>query len=112
MIRKETDSRTRSPARCSSSTAPSAETNGEAVLVETIVRPDGFVAAAHVHPHQTERFEVVEGLVGLRVGEKELLRRRVTSPSSRRHAAPLLERRRERRPLPLRGAACALSSSR
>ena len=49
------------------------ETNGEAVLVETIVRPDGFVAAAHVHPHQTERFEVVEGLVGLRVGEKEIL---------------------------------------
>jgi hypothetical protein len=28
----------------------SEETNGEAVLVETIVRPDGFVAAAHVHP--------------------------------------------------------------
>ena len=34
----------------------SRETDGEAVLVETIVRPDGFVAAAHVHPHQTERF--------------------------------------------------------
>jgi quercetin dioxygenase-like cupin family protein len=51
----------------------SEETNGEAVLVETIVRPGGFVAAAHVHPHQTERFEVVEGLLGLRVGEKEIL---------------------------------------
>jgi quercetin dioxygenase-like cupin family protein len=51
----------------------SQQTNGEAVLVETIVRPDGFVAAAHVHPHQTERFEVVEGLVGLRLGEKEIL---------------------------------------
>jgi len=49
------------------------ETNGEAVLVETIVRPDGFVAAAHVHPYQTERFEVVEGLLGLRVGDKELV---------------------------------------
>jgi quercetin dioxygenase-like cupin family protein len=49
------------------------ETNGEAVLVETIVRPHGFVAAAHVHPHQTERFEVVEGLLGLEVGETELL---------------------------------------
>jgi quercetin dioxygenase-like cupin family protein len=50
-----------------------AETGGESVLVETIVRPDGFVAATHVHPHQTERFEVLEGLVGLRVGDKELL---------------------------------------
>jgi hypothetical protein len=37
----------------------SRETGGEAVLVETIVRPDGFVAAAHVHPHQTERFDVL-----------------------------------------------------
>jgi quercetin dioxygenase-like cupin family protein len=51
----------------------SRETVGEAVLVETIVRPDGFVAAAHVHPHQTERFEVLEGLLGLRVGDRELL---------------------------------------
>jgi quercetin dioxygenase-like cupin family protein len=51
----------------------SAESNGESVLVETIVRPRGFVAAAHVHPHQTERFEVLEGLLGLRVGDKELL---------------------------------------
>jgi quercetin dioxygenase-like cupin family protein len=51
----------------------SRETGGEAVLVETIVRPDGFVAAAHVHPHQSERFEVLEGRLGLRAGEKELL---------------------------------------
>jgi quercetin dioxygenase-like cupin family protein len=51
----------------------SRETGGEAVLVETIVRPDGFVAAAHVHPHQTERFEVLEGLLGLRLDNKELL---------------------------------------
>lgn len=39
----------------------SEETNGESMLVETIVRPHGFVAAAHVHPLQTERFEVLEG---------------------------------------------------
>ena len=49
----------------------SRETGGEAVLVETIVRPGGFVAAAHVHPHQTERFEVLEGRVGLRIGDEE-----------------------------------------
>ena len=51
----------------------SKETNGEAVLVETIVRPHGFVAATHVHPYQSERFEVLEGLLGLRVGGEELL---------------------------------------
>jgi quercetin dioxygenase-like cupin family protein len=53
----------------------SRETGGRAVLVETIVRPDGFVAAAHVHPHQTERFEVLEGKLGLRVGDRELVAR-------------------------------------
>ena len=53
----------------------SEQTNGESVLVETIVQPHGFVAAAHVHPHQTERFEVVQGLLGLRVGDEELVAR-------------------------------------
>jgi quercetin dioxygenase-like cupin family protein len=53
----------------------SRETNGEAVLVETIVRPDGFVAAAHVHPNQSERFEVLEGLLRLRVGDTNVLAR-------------------------------------
>ena len=51
----------------------SEETNGESVLVETIVRPNGFVAAAHVHPYQTERFEILDGLVGLRIGDDELV---------------------------------------
>ena len=51
----------------------SGQTNGESVLVETIVRPDGFVAAAHVHPYQTERFEVVQGLLALRIGADELV---------------------------------------
>ena len=36
----------------------SRETGGEAVVVETFVKPNGFVAAAHVHPDQEERFEV------------------------------------------------------
>ena len=48
------------------------QTGGESVLVEVIVRPHGFVAAAHVHPFQTERFEVLEGRLGLRVDGKEL----------------------------------------
>jgi quercetin dioxygenase-like cupin family protein len=51
----------------------SRETGGERVVVETIVRPGGFVAEAHMHPYQTERFEVLEGRLGLRVGGEELL---------------------------------------
>lgn len=47
-----------------------ADSDGEAVVVETIVHPDGFVAAAHVHPHQSERFEVLEGRLGLRIGRE------------------------------------------
>ena len=50
-----------------------AESGGEFVRVETIVRPDGFVAAAHVHPFQTERFSVFEGSVDFRVG-RDLVR--------------------------------------
>lgn len=51
----------------------SRETGGEYVVVETIVRPGGFVAEAHVHPHQTERFEVLEGRLGLRAGREEVV---------------------------------------
>jgi quercetin dioxygenase-like cupin family protein len=62
----------------------SRETGGEAVLVETIVRPGGFVAETHVHPHQTERFEVLEGRLGLRVGKDE----RVVGPGDVETVAP------------------------
>jgi len=34
-----------------------AETDGEAVVIDTSLAPDDFVAAAHVHPFQSERFE-------------------------------------------------------
>src|SRR3954463_16259752 len=49
-----------------------AETNGERVVFETIVQPGGFVAAAHVHPFQTERFEVLAGTLGVRRGKEKL----------------------------------------
>jgi quercetin dioxygenase-like cupin family protein len=52
--------------------ATSADTNGEAVVIETVVQPDGFVAAAHLHPFQRERFAVVEGRLGLRAGDQRL----------------------------------------
>jgi mannose-6-phosphate isomerase-like protein (cupin superfamily) len=50
----------------------SRETNGERVLIDTFVQPDGFVAAAHVHPHQQERFEILEGVLGMKAGRRKL----------------------------------------
>jgi quercetin dioxygenase-like cupin family protein len=50
----------------------SRETDGEAVLVEVTVEPDGAVAAAHLHPYQTERFEVLEGVLMFQVAGREI----------------------------------------
>jgi quercetin dioxygenase-like cupin family protein len=55
------------------------ETGGEAVILECFVQPTGFVAAAHVHPGQEERFEILRGAVGFRVGREE----RVAGPGER-----------------------------
>lgn len=52
--------------------ATSADTDGEAVVIETVVQPDGFVAAAHVHPSQSERFAVAAGTLGLKADGKKL----------------------------------------
>jgi mannose-6-phosphate isomerase-like protein (cupin superfamily) len=51
----------------------STETDGEYVLVECTVRPNGTVAAAHVHPKQSERFEVESGTVGFRVEGRNVI---------------------------------------
>ena len=48
----------------------SRETGGEYVEIELRADPDASVAAAHVHPAQTERFEVVSGTLGLKVGRE------------------------------------------
>jgi mannose-6-phosphate isomerase-like protein (cupin superfamily) len=53
----------------------SAETGGEMVLIETTVAPNGFVAAEHVHPHQSERFEILEGVVEFRLDGEIVLAR-------------------------------------
>lgn len=66
----------------------SRETNGEAVVVETLVQPGGFVAAAHVHPGQEERFEVLRGSVGFKIGRTKLVAgpgQRVTVPAGTAH---------------------------
>ena len=92
----------------------SEETDGESVLVETIVRPDGFVAAAHVHPLPDGALRGARRRqLGLRVGEQEIVARAGRRGGGRaRHTAPILERRRGRGALPLRGTAGPRSSSR
>ena len=52
--------------------ATSRDTDGEAVVIETVVQPHGFVAAAHVHPSQSERFAVAAGTLGLKAGREKL----------------------------------------
>jgi len=66
----------------------SADTNGERVVVETFVEPNGAVAAAHVHPAQEERFEVLAGEVEFRLGKRKLVARqgdRVLVPAGTPH---------------------------
>ena len=45
----------------------SVDTNGEYCKVECTVSPDGAVAAAHMHPYQTETFQVVSGTLKFKV---------------------------------------------
>ena len=66
----------------------SRETGGQAVVIETYVQPSGFVAAAHVHPSQEERFEVLRGSVGFKIGRKKLVAgpgQRITVPAGTPH---------------------------
>jgi quercetin dioxygenase-like cupin family protein len=66
----------------------SRETGGQAVVIETFVQPNGFVAAAHVHPSQEERFEVLRGTVGFKIGRKKLAAgpgQRLTVPAGTAH---------------------------
>ena len=45
-----------------------ADTDGERVVIDVLVEPNGFVASAHLHPYQTEVFEVVEGEFTFKLG--------------------------------------------
>ena len=50
----------------------SADTAGELVEIECTLQPGGGVAAAHVHPFQSERFEVLEGTLEFRRGRRKV----------------------------------------
>jgi quercetin dioxygenase-like cupin family protein len=49
-------------------THTAATTNGELLAFDFALRPGGAVPIPHVHPIQTERFEVTEGRMRFRVG--------------------------------------------
>ena len=65
-------------------TDTAASTNGELLAFELALRPGGAVPIPHVHPIQTERFEVVAGRMRFRVG----LRKRVAGPGEVVEVAP------------------------
>jgi quercetin dioxygenase-like cupin family protein len=65
-------------------TDTAATTDGDVLAFELGLRPGGAVPIPHVHPIQTERFEVVEGLMRFRVG----LRRRLAGPGEVVEVAP------------------------
>jgi mannose-6-phosphate isomerase-like protein (cupin superfamily) len=50
----------------------SAGTGGELLAFELGLRPGGAVPIPHVHPIQTERFEVVDGRMTFRVGLRKI----------------------------------------
>ena len=57
-------------------TDTAATTDGELLAFDLALRPGGAVPIAHVHPIQTERFEVIEGQMRFRLG----LRTRLAGP--------------------------------
>jgi mannose-6-phosphate isomerase-like protein (cupin superfamily) len=61
-----------------------ASSNGELLAFDLALRVGGAVPIPHVHPIQTERFEVLEGLMRFRIG----LRTRLARPSDALEIAP------------------------
>jgi quercetin dioxygenase-like cupin family protein len=65
-------------------THTAATTGGRLLAFDFALRPGGAVPIPHVHPIQTERFEVVEGRMRFRIG----LRTRVVGPGEVVEVAP------------------------
>jgi quercetin dioxygenase-like cupin family protein len=54
-------------------TDTAASTGGELLAFELALRPGGAVPIPHVHPTQTERFEILEGRMRFRIGWRHRL---------------------------------------
>jgi quercetin dioxygenase-like cupin family protein len=50
-----------------------AETNGERTVVEVTLAVGGGVPMAHVHPYQSETFEVIEGELSMKAGREKVV---------------------------------------
>ena len=48
------------------------DTGGALMEGDIFMQPGGFVAAAHIHPQQEERFEVIAGTLRARIAGKEV----------------------------------------
>ena len=65
-----------------------ADTDGELLSIELELSSDGAVPGLHVHPSQEERFEVLRGTVGFKVGREKLVAgpgKRLTVPAGTPH---------------------------
>ena len=49
------------------------ETGGEYVRFEALIAPGGTLASAHLHPYQSERFELFSGTLTMKVGSRTLI---------------------------------------
>jgi quercetin dioxygenase-like cupin family protein len=58
---------------CFTFTDTAATTGGELLAFDFTLRVGGAVPMPHVHPHQTERFEVLEGQMRFRLGRHKQL---------------------------------------
>src|SRR4051812_33869980 len=65
-------------------TDTAATTGGELLAFDFALRPGGAVPVPHVHPIQTERFEVVAGRMRFRIG----MRTRIAGPGDVIEVAP------------------------
>ena len=52
-----------------------AQTDGAYTLIECTVEPGGGVGMAHVHPYQSETFEVVSGELSMKAGRDRIVAR-------------------------------------
>src|SRR5436190_16355621 len=48
------------------------ETAGAYVRFEALIAPGGTLASAHLHPHQSERFELVSGTLTMKIGGRKV----------------------------------------
>ena len=83
-------------ASASPSPTPPPRTGGELLAFDFALRPGGAVPIPHVHPIQTERFEVVAGRMRFRVGLRTVIAGPgdVVEVRARRHARLRQRRRR------------------